>query len=319
LDEFTGAFLGGLVMAELSLVVGYAHTPYLFGPPGMWPQIRDRIRKGKPVSDELPRETEVELEDKYERSMNAFSILCGWIESARPDALIVVGDDQKEMFTDYVIPFTVYVGQDVAGKRLPGRVREVTGNQEMIHVPNHVELARELVNRLLHSGFDVGCFSEIADKPDGFGHAFEPPLDYLTPRLDIPVVPIMVNCYYAPQPAARRCYQFGAALGAALSEIESAQRVAVAVSGGLWHTPGSEDATIDEAFDRELLRCLGAGQGNRLAELPDQLLVSGTGEIRNWIVGAGMTGRTQWEVLDYVPLYYSPIGMGFAGCRLSTP
>lgn len=305
-------------MAELSLVMGYAHTPYLFGPPSLWPQIRNRIRQGRPVRADLPRETAAELEEKYERCMNAYAVLRHRLASAQCDAVVVVGDDQKEVFEDYVGPFTVYLGAEVAGRKLPGRLREVTGDQEMLRASNHVALAREILERLVHAGFDVGYFANIDDRKDGFGHAFEPPLGYLMPGLEIPVVPLLVNCYYAPQPPAQRCYRFGQALGTALRETRCLERVAVAVSGGLWHTRGSEDATIDERFDRELLHCLEAGEGGRLSELPDRLLVSGTGEVRNWIVGAGAAGAARWEVLDYVPLYYSPIGMGFAVCSLST-
>lgn len=70
-------------MAELSLVMGYAHTPYLFGPPGLWPQIRNRVRQGKPVREDLPRETAGELEAKYVRCMNAFAALRERLASAR--------------------------------------------------------------------------------------------------------------------------------------------------------------------------------------------------------------------------------------------
>jgi hypothetical protein len=135
-------------MAELVPVAGYAHTPYLFGPPSMWPRIRDRIRKGKPIRDDLPRETDAELVEKYERSMKAFTGLRQWIEAVRPDVLLVIGDDQQKVFKDYVAPFAIYTGRDVASKKLPGRVREVTGNEDMVHVPNHVELAREIADSL---------------------------------------------------------------------------------------------------------------------------------------------------------------------------
>jgi hypothetical protein len=214
-------------MADIALVVGYAHTPYLFGPPSMWPQIRERIRRGKEIRSDLPTETPAELESKYQRCTQAFSKLREWIESSRPDVMIVIGDDQKEIFKSYVAGFTVYVGEKVVGKKLPGRVREVTGNQELISVANHQRLAKEIVQGMANAAFDVAFFDESENKEDGFGHAFQPPLCYLTPHLDLPVVPILVNCYYPPQPTPERCYQFGLTLGNILREVKCVRRVVV--------------------------------------------------------------------------------------------
>ena len=98
--------------------------------------------------------------------------------------------------------------------------------------------------------------------------------------------------------------------------MKTVRRLVVGVSGGLWHTPGWEDATIDEKFDRQVLENLASGHGRSLGELSEENLVSGTGEVRNWIVGAGIAGDKKWEILDYIPLYYSPMGMGFGGCLL---
>ena len=303
-------------MADLGLVFGFAHTPYLFGPPSMWPQIRERIRKGKGLRKDLPREAPEELESKYQRSMRAFSRLRDWIEESKPEALILIGDDQKEIFKSYVAGFTVYIGKQVIGKKYPGRVREVTGNQELISVAGHQELAKEIVRGMANAGFDIAFFDEPENKEDGFGHAFVPPLCYLTPHLGLPVVPILVNCYYPPQPPAQRCYRFGSALHDVLKGVKTVRRLVVGVSGGLWHTPGMEDATIDEKFDSQVLDSLTSGNGSSMGELSEVNLVSGTGEVRNWIVGAGIAGDKKWEIIDYVPLYYSPIGMGFGGCIL---
>ena len=39
---------------------------------------------------------------------------------------------------------------------------------------------------------------------------------------------------------------------------------------------------------------------------------SGTGETRNWIAAAAVADGTPGTVIDYVPLYSSPCGVGFA-------
>ena len=41
-------------------------------------------------------------------------------------------------------------------------------------------------------------------------------------------------------------------------------------------------------------------------------LGSGSGETRNWIAAAAVAEGTKGTVVDYVPVYASPCGMGFA-------
>lgn len=303
-------------MAEIVLAIGYSHTPYLFCSPPQWPKVRERIRKGIPIREDVPRENPHELQQKYNRSMAAFTKLRELVQKSGADAMVIVGDDQKEIFSSIVAGFTIYTGEKVEGKKWPGRVREVTGNQECVRVANQQRLAEDVVSGMAQEGYDVAFFAEPENKEDGFGHAFVPPLNYLTPALDLPVLPILLNCYYAPQPTALRCFRFGRSLKKIIKRSSSARRVIVAASGGLWHTPGKEDAAIDEEFDRAFLAALASGQWKKVAELPDDHLQSGTGEVRNWIVGVGVTGRKKWQVLDYIPLYYSPIGLGFAACKM---
>ena len=59
-----------------------------------------------------------------------------------------------------------------------------------------------------------------------------------------------------------------------------------------------------------------AGLPQQYRVVAEALLVGGTGEGRNWIVAAGVAGARPWTVVDYVPVYYSPIGAGFATCAL---
>ena len=183
------------------------------------------------------------------------------MEELKPDAMVLIGDDQKEIFASIVVGFTIYVGNSVEGKKLSGRIREVTGDRARIRVPGHPELAGEILQALGRKNFDVTFFDEPKNKEDGFGHAFLPPLTLLTPALNNPVVPVLVNCYYPPQPSAGRCYNFGRALREILQGTKLVKKVVIGISGGLWHTPGFAEATIDENFDRNLLDTLASGRG----------------------------------------------------------
>jgi OH-DDVA oxygenase/3-O-methylgallate 3,4-dioxygenase len=73
---------------------------------------------------------------------------------------------------------------------------------------------------------------------------------------------------------------------------------------------------IDEAFDREALAMIQAGDGDALAKIPDYMYQSGTSEWKNWITAAGVMAETGFKmrVLDYVPCYRSEAGTGTAHC-----
>jgi hypothetical protein len=151
-------------------------------------------------------------------------------------------------------------------------------------------------------------------------------------------VPVFLNCYYAPQPTAMRCYQLGAAVREIIAEHPGQLRVAVVGSGGLWHTPRATDAYLDEDFDQALLRSMRTGDALAMAQHFDgykvpagdrsqELLARGPGatgmpgpggphggtrETCTWIAAAAVAEHRPAVVVDYVPVYASPLGAGFA-------
>jgi hypothetical protein len=122
----------------------------------------------------------------------------------------------------------------------------------------------------------------------------------------------------------------------AIEDHEGGLRVAVCGSGGIWHTPGNKDAWLNEDFDREMLRCLEAGDARAMAEHFDSYDTTGdvsqvvghmgrnsglpsyggpqggTRETCAWIAAAGVIDGTHTNIVDYVPVYASPVGCAFA-------
>lgn len=196
------------------------------------------------------------------------------------------------------------------------------------------ELARFLATGLMARHFDV-AFSMGAGG-DGIGHAFTRPMESLAPGSSAAVIPFYINCYYGPQPTALRCYELGRAIREIVESWPATLRVGVIGSGGLWHTPMSAAASIDQRFDRQILDALERGDARRMAEVFDSLepdvdladaeqverfsggtgmvsgYGSGTGEIRNWIAAAAVVDGVPGKVVDYVAINASPIGAGFA-------
>src|SRR4051812_13440465 len=118
-------------MAKIVLGIGTSHTPMLNAPVGDWGKFveRDRIRPhltkdGRPVTyEELERLASAELAteltplafaDKHQRALAEVERLAGVVRTARLDTLIVVGDDQKELYHDDNMPSVlVYRGETI--------------------------------------------------------------------------------------------------------------------------------------------------------------------------------------------------------------
>ncbi len=109
-------------------------------------------------------------------------------------------------------------------------------------------------------------------------------------------------------------------------------------SGGLWHTPRQERSWLNEEFDELGLNYLEAGDVASWVELFDGYRVSpddpsqdttrrrrgvtglpsptgpqgGSRETLCWIAAGGVIEGEPSVVLDYIPIYASPVGNAFA-------
>jgi hypothetical protein len=238
------------------------------------------------------------------------------IVAAQLDALVIVGDDQREQYLEDNQPaFLVYCGATIenAPMDLPENAPEYWQRaRSQYHEPDArraypvaANLAVHLVRHLVDSDFDVACGKSLP-LPRGEGHAF----GFVHRRLlggsaALPIVPLVVNTYYPPnQPRPARCYALGRALASAIESAPGNQRIGVIASGGLSHF------TVDEELDRTVLSCCRNADGHGLASLPVRKLNAGSSEIRNWIVTAGAARALQCKWQEYVPLYRTPAGTG---------
>ncbi|MCL6561820.1 MAG: hypothetical protein K6U87_02300 [Firmicutes bacterium] len=313
-------------MADIVLGVGTSHSPQLNIPVDQWDLLvrKDEEDPALNYSELLARApagiaeriTPQARGGAMERAQVAIRSLAAALETARPDVVLVIGDDQHELFSATYQPmFCIFAGPSTISRR-PFRpnapawlqVELATEPVEPISHPGHPELALYLIDAVIAEGFDVAV--SLQWPPDiGLGHAFSFLYRRLTPRADLPMVPVMVNTFYPPnQPSPARCLAFGRALGKALRRWPSSTRVAVVASGGLSHV------ALDEDLDHSVLRALETHDEDALCRLPEQALVQGTSEIRNWLVAAGMFNDRRFRLVDYVPAYRSPAatGTGFA-------
>jgi 3-O-methylgallate 3,4-dioxygenase len=321
-------------MAEIVLGIGTSHTPMLFTPPDLWPEYEARDRRaelldrdGRPCRfDELLSRRHRDLdrasfEKNYRRCQEALDRLARVLEEAAPDAVVVIGDDQKELFQEDNLPaILVFRGESLVNKkRLPkpgepswwsDALAQYYGRSEDELHPVEAKLARHLIESLIENEFDVAQ-SDALPQGHGEGHAFAFVHSRLLRHRPVPVVPVFLNTYYPPnQPTPRRCVRLGRAIRRAVESFPGNSRVAVVGSGGLSHF------VVDEELDQLVLGALADDDVETLTSLPQAKLHSGTSEIRNWLAMYGASSHLSHGWTDYVPAYRTSAGTG-TGCAFA--
>jgi len=307
----------------LGLGLAVSHAPSMFRELKHWATIHRVLTTGVPQPAEIESETPAVLQGYIDRIHRGFNVLKEQIDVYKPDVLLVVGDDQGEVFTEANMPgFCLFTCADVHGSLNISLIDEPE-DENHITMRCHSELAHYLLKELNRNGFTVSESKELKPlgKPKrGIGHAFTRPVAKVMPKLDIPVIPFHVNCYFSPMPSARKCYELGRSIAHALKDRP--EKVAIMASGGLSHDPrGPRAGWIDTPLDRWVLEQLRAGNADALChlfEFDSDTLRSGTGEIRSWIVVAGACGEARANIVDYIPAHHAVTGLGFAYFNLST-
>jgi hypothetical protein len=321
-------------MADIVIGVASSHTPQLSSGVDMWEDHAERDRRNPRL---LGRDAEYhsyeellaaadpaiakELhhsvwEAKYARCQDAIEALAKRLADARPDVAVVIGDDQRELFSDDGIPtFACFSGTELtdfppapgASERMPKGIRAAmwaAHAEAARRHPTSADLGRHLLETLAAADFDVMSFSLQPDRRS-LGHAFTFPRYRLGLPANTPISPVFVNTYYPPNvPSARRCHALGQVIRRAVESWPDPARVAIVASGGLSHF------VVDEELDHAVLSGLERGDGEALGSLSREQLRSGTSEILNWIVAAGALEARSATIIDYVPGYRTPAGTG---------
>jgi hypothetical protein len=319
-------------MAQLVLGIGTSHTPMLNAPPTDWPRFYERDSKRTNLLDTEGRLTSYDEQLKHAPSGIAAEIapermqarhaavegamarLGDYLREARLDTLIVVGDDQDELYHPDNMPgMLVYYGETIPNVPLgadfkgPEWARRATARwyeeKEPRDYPVDASLARHLIDVLIDREFDIAA-SDGTPQGEGEGHA----IGFVHKRIMkdvVPIVPICINTYYPPnQPTPRRCYKLGQAIRAAIESYPGDKRVGIVGSGGLSHF------VVYEALDRGLIDMMRRKDVAAIQALPREKLNSGSSEIRNWICVAGAVEHLSLEWSLYEPGYRTPAGTG---------
>ena len=238
------------------------------------------------------------------------------LAAAQPDVVVIVGDDQRELFDANNQPaVAIYHGEEVvtndkfAHEDPPEWIQQMGKGylmDEIHRFPASPTFALELIEALMEQDVDVATVAGIANPSKaGFGHAYGFIVQRLFDGRSIPVVPLLLNTYYPPNvPSAGRAWRMGRALARAIAASPSQARVAVIASGGLSHF------VVDEKLDLGVLGALERGDADYLSCIPREALLSGSSEILNWILAAGAVADLPFKWKEYHPLYRTAAGTG---------
>lgn len=317
-------------MAKVVLGLGTSQSPLLSIEPADWSDLAkaDEPRRLARADGAYVTYSEAlaaagdryaDIRDKFagisQRAQEAVQRLSAAVAKAKPDLVVLIADDQRELFTHATLPALAVLREPVLSNPLsdkpddPPWRRAITRNTALSperKYPGDTAFADHLIERLIEKHFDVG----VAQNPDnpsknGLGHAWAFVINRLFGDRAIPVVPVLLNTWYPPNvPTPARSFDIGVALREAIDEHPSDLRVAVIASGGLSHYLPNEE------LDRSVLAGVTARDREALAHLPRSWLASGSGQVLDWILLSGaMAGlRHQWT--EYLPTYRTVAGTG---------
>ena len=261
------------------------------------------------------------LSERYDAAQAAMDRIRDAIAAARLDVLLIVGDDQTELFRTSNNPaVALFYGPGIRNTaREPAApndhwvktARMWRHEPEADHeYPVKNDLAEYLIRGLCDRDFDIAAMDGLEDGQSE-GHAFQFVHRRLLHDRTLPVIPVILNTFDPPnQPTPRRCVALGEALRELVAAWPQDLRVGVIASGGLSHF------VVDEALDQHVIDAIRRKDLPALAALDPKQLQAGSSEIRNWIVVGALARDLDLDQVDYVPGYRSPAltgtGLAFA-------
>lgn len=322
-------------MSQLVIGIGTSHSPLLAMEPEMWVErAKDDYKRAKIqlcdgrvlsyeqlAADSGNRYADVATLEHFKKqhvaAQASLERLSQDLADANPDIVIIIGDDQDELFNLTHNPaVAIFYGEKIVMHPVGGADKELPAwhkaalkgySQDAAHVHEGAgQYAKALIEKIIERNVDIGASSEVTNPTEaGFGHAYGFVIERLFRGRKIPVVPVLLNTYFPPnvlRPS--RCFEVGAAIRAAVEAMPDNKRIAIVASGGLSHF------ATDAEFDRTVLDALRTGDGDTLKAMPPHSFRSGSSEALNWIMLGGALGplRNQWS--EYIPVYRTPAGTG---------
>ncbi|MEM8497701.1 MAG: extradiol ring-cleavage dioxygenase [Pseudomonadota bacterium] len=227
------------------------------------------------------------------------------LEASQPDALIVIAAEHfANFFMNNMPSYCMGMAENYYG---PIEDPDWLGIQRTT-IPGNVDLSRRLIENIM-GDIDLAYAEEWK-----FDHGISVPLHFLTPRYDLPVIPVNINCQGPPLTPLHRAWAFGQGLRKACDNVP--ERIAIVGTGGISHWPATPDSgKINAEWDQDFLQRWSDNNKAAMLDYSDEqtYLDAGQGgfEIRNFIAISGAT-----EGAKGVVKYYRPIPIFAVGCTI---
>ena len=306
-------------MAEIVMGVGASHTTLMNT---QWEKV-DHLESAHAFRDAL-----VEASGK--------------LTEMRPDAVVIIGSNHfRGQWLDLMPSFLLGVDEiEASGEH---------GTPKGL-LQSSPDVAQEICNRLIAQNFDIAFSTHLA-VDHGISHAVQ----WLLGEMQVPVIPLVINCFAPPLPSLSRCMDLGRSLRAAIQGLEDVDSVAIIGTGGLshslpfpdWRSPQSDDdefladswrngrghweryearrrkivvnapAVINRQFDENFLDALTRGDAKSVGEqLSNEDVVAKAGNGGNEI-RAWLTMLAAMEFEKAEVLCYSPIDEWLTGMAVA--
>jgi 2,3-dihydroxyphenylpropionate 1,2-dioxygenase len=213
--------------------------------------------------------------------------LRGALEDSRPDAIIVIAAEHfANFFMNNMPAYCIGMADEYEGPIEDPDWLKIARRT----IPGNPDLSRRIIAKVM-AATDVAYAEEWK-----FDHGIMVPLSFLTPRFDLPVIPVNINCQGPPLTPLPRAYEFGRAIRRACDAVP--ERIALVGTGGISHWPATPNSgKINSEWDGEFLRRWTRNDREALTAYSDEETLRDAGqggfEIRTLIAVAGACeGRT---------------------------
>lgn len=221
------------------------------------------------------------------------------IEDSGAETLIVVAAEHfANFFMNNMPAYCIGIGEKYEGPIEDPEWLKIPKTK----VPGAADLGTRLTREVMKT-VDVAYAEEWK-----FDHGIMVPLHFLTPKYDMPIIPVNINCQGPPLTPLHRAWAFGEALRRACDSVP--EKIAVVGTGGISHWPATPDSgKINEPWDRDFLDRLMRNDKDALLAYDDVETYRDAGqggfEIRTFIAiaaAAGGAGELQFYTAE-LPIF----------------
>jgi 2,3-dihydroxyphenylpropionate 1,2-dioxygenase len=245
--------------------------------------------------------------DIRDRFYAAFDKMRADLETTRPDAIVIIAAEHfANFFMNNMPSFAIGMADHYDGPiEDPGWL-----GIERRRVPGARGLSERFISRVMDTS-DVSYAEEWK-----FDHGIMVPLHFLTPRYDLPVIPVNINCQGPPLTPLHRAWAFGEAIRSACDALP--ERIAVVGTGGISHWPATPDSgKINVEWDLDFMDRWCRNDRDALIDYDDSTVYADAGqggfEIRTFITVAAAAGSATGTVH-----FCEPIPIFAVSCTIAT-